>query len=484
MNKKLNPTLTRSFLLLLPAVILAACSRTPVPEVAQADVPTTWDGPLTEDADLWPAVDWWNNFESEELTQLIELVKANNFDFQNNLRNLRAAEIQLRQAGVDLWPTPNVSVSTGITTTETQLANGISTSGGSSQGFNLSASANMSNILNKPLNYDRALNDYTSRQAQISQTALSTLNTAARTYFNLLFQRDQRVVTEQNLETARQTLNFTQARVTAGTAVPIDLLNQQISVQQLENSLLSSYQSEYSALATLALLVGRRVEGFDVEGRTLNDISVPAVQPGLPSELLTRRPDLVQAEVNLRNAAISVDLARLSFFPTISLNGSANASSPALVDLVTDPLTTSVSLSTNLAMTLLDNGSRKRNLEQTRLTLESSLASYRSTIIRAFNDINVQLRNIDLIRRQGEVNQQQLTLALEQERLARVRYEAGTANFQQVLNAQNQLFAARNQVLGNRQSQINAILDLYTALGGGWEAGTVLLDRPEYASAN
>jgi multidrug efflux system outer membrane protein len=96
----------------------------------------------------------------------------------------------------------------------------------------------------------------------------------------------------------------------------------------------------------------------------------------------------------------------------------------------------------------------------------------------------VQLRNIEIIKAQGAVNVQQLAQAEEQERLAQIRYTAGTANFQQVLNAQNQLFAARNAVLNNRQSQLSAILDLYTALGGGWEIGTVLLDDPAYAAAN
>jgi outer membrane protein, multidrug efflux system len=474
----------RLSLIVLSAGVFTACARTPVPEFEVSDVPTDWDGPIATDADLWPAVAWWENFGNEELTQLIEVVQANNLDFQSNVRNLRAAEIQLRQAGIDLWPTPSVSISTGASTSNATLIGGGSQGGGSTQGFNLSAGASTGNILNKPLNYERALNDYTSRQAQISSTALATMTQAARTYFTLLLQRDSRVVTLQNLETARQTLRFTEAEVSAGVAVPVDQLNAQIRVQQIENNLLQSTQNEYSTLASLALLVGRGVEGFNLQGQTLQDVQVPEVQPGLPSELLTRRPDLVQAEVNLRNAAISVDAARLSFLPSISMSLNANSSSPALINIISDPATTTVSLSTSLAMTLLDNGTRKRNLEQTRLSLETSLATYRTTIIRAFNDINVQLRNIELIEAQGGLIAQQLVASEEQERLARIRYEAGTANFQQVLNAQDNLFSSRQSVLSNRQSKLNAILDLYTALGGGWEMGTVLLNNPAYAQAN
>jgi NodT family efflux transporter outer membrane factor (OMF) lipoprotein len=463
---------------------IAGCARTPVPEIRPTDVPAGWQGPVQSDADLWPNTDWWNNFESQELTDIIESVKANNFDYANNVRNLEAAQIQLREAGFQLWPTPNVSISTGASTSETQFGDGGgSASGGSSGPFQLGASVSTGNILSKPLNYDRALNDYESRLAQVASTALNTMGTAASTYFQLLFIRDQIEVTRQNLANALQILDFAQARVDAGVDIPINLLDQQIQVENIRNQLTSQIQSDFQIRASLALLLGRGVQGFEVQGQTLAGIAVPVVQPGLPSELLTRRPDLVQAELSLQNAAISVDVARLNFFPSISLNGSANASSPALLDILADPATTTVSLSASLAQTLLDNGGRKRNVEQARLSLETALANYRRSVISAFNDIEVQLNNIQLIRDQGLVTDQNLISAEEQFRLAELRYSEGVANFQTVLNAQSSLFGSRNSVLSNRLSKLNAIISLYQSLGGGWEAGAVLIETPEYASS-
>jgi NodT family efflux transporter outer membrane factor (OMF) lipoprotein len=337
--------------------------------------------------------------------------------------------------------------------------------------------------LSKPLNYGRAVNDYESRLAQVASTALNTMGTAASTYLQLLFIRDQIATTELNIENAVQILDFTQAQVDAGVEIPINLLNQQIEVENRRNALSSQRQSEFQIRASLALLLGRGVQGFDVEGQTLEDITVPEVQPGLPSELLIRRPDLVQAELTLQNAAISVDTARLNFFPNISLNGSANASSPALIDIISDPATTTVSLSASLAQQLLDNGGRKRNVEQARLSLETALANYRQAVIQAFNDIEVQLRNIQLIRDQGLVTERNLESAEEQFRLAELRYNEGVSNFQTVINAQNSLFSTRDAVLQNRLQQLNAIISLYQSLGGGWEAGDILIDRPEYARA-
>ena len=200
------------------------------------------------------------------------------------------------------------------------------------------------------------------------------------------------------------------------------------------------------------------------------------------SAITLRRPDLVQAELNLRNAAINVDIARLAFFPSISLNASASSSSPALINLISDPATTTVSLSSSLVQTLLDNGGRRRNVEQAELTLESALASYRQSVIAALNDIEVQLNNIQLIRDQGVVTERNLESAQEQFRLAELRYEQGVANFQTVLNAQDSLFSSRNAVLNNRLSQLNAIISFYQSLGGGWEAGEILIQTPEYAA--
>jgi NodT family efflux transporter outer membrane factor (OMF) lipoprotein len=478
MNKNI-----RSLALATVTLALASCTRTPVPQIRPTDVPPDWMGPVDATADVWPNTDWWTNFGSEELVEIIEFVKANNFSYQTTLRNLEQAQITLREAGYQLWPTPNISISTNASTTESQIGD-VSNSSGGSGPFRLNASASYGSILSKPLSHESSLNNYESQKAQHSNTALNTLGTAASTYFQLLFLRDQIRQSEANLETAREVLDFTQARVDAGVEIPINLYNQQISVLQAENSLRSLRQTDFQTRASLALLTGRGVRGFDIEGQTLEGIVVPSVQPGLPSELLTRRPDLVQQEISLQNAAINVDNARLAFLPSISLSGSAGSSSAALINAISDPAQTTFSLSASLSQTLLDNGGRKRRVRTAELQLETALANYRQAVIQAFNDIEQQLNNIDQLKATGEVTLQQRDLAEEQFRLANLRYEQGTANYQTVLTAQNTLFSARNSVLSNRQSQLNAIITFYQALGGGWEAGELLLEQPEYAISN
>ncbi|MGW8368887.1 MAG: efflux transporter outer membrane subunit [Gammaproteobacteria bacterium] len=466
MNKKLALRVGGLF---MSAAMLFACARTPVPELELTDVPTDWINTVEADAEVWPSLDWWTNFDSEELTQIIDQVIENNLDLQNNERNLRAAQIQLQDAGFQLWPTPSISINTGASTFRTNFEDGTSTTGGGGDGFSLNGSVSYGGILSKPLNYERAVNDYESRLAQVYNTRLNTLGTAASTYFQLLFIRDQIEVANLNLENALTVGNFTEIRVESGIAVPLDLLQQQVTIEQQRNNLTSLLQREFQARASLSLLLGRRVEGFDVEAQTLEGITVPVVQPGIPSELLRRRPDLVQAEIALRNAAVSVDLARVNFFPQISLNGSAGSSSPALLGVIADPASTTVSLSASIAQTLLDNGSRRRNLEQTRLSLETALTNYRRSVLAAFNDIEVQLNNIELTALQGDVARRQLEAADESYRIAQLRYSQGVSTFDSLQLSQLQLFSARNNLLNNNLSQINNIISFYQSLGGGWE---------------
>lgn len=458
---------------MLPATVLAlqGCAfHTETPPLAMTDVPTTWMGPMVEDAQAWPDLDWWTGFNDQELNEIIELVRANNLDLENNARNLEAAQLNLRSAGFDLLPTPVVTLGTGARYIETDpFGDGIEEDNTPNQPFDLQAGFTYNNILSKPASYRQAVADYDSRVAQVGSVALNTLGTAASTYFQILLARDKIEAARQNVENAEAIGEIANARVEAGVAVPIEALQQQISIEQQRNNLRSLIQNDLSARASLALLTGQGVQSFDVEGDTLLDIEVPGIRPGVPSELLRRRPDLVQAEAGLRAAAANVDIVYTNLFPQISLTGSLNASSSSLSDVVSFP-DAALTISASLVQTLLDNGQRYRNLDQARLSLENSLNDYRTAVIGAFNDIEVLLSNIQVLEAQGETAQRNLDAAEESFRIAQARYEEGVADFETVLISQNTLFSTRNAFLDNKLLQLNAMVGLYQALGGGWDA--------------
>ena len=450
----------------LALILISACAATPMPELPADDVPQAWQKSTAED-DVWPNLDWWNNFQSNELSDVISLVEKKNFDLQNNERNLRLAQLALRDAGFDLLPTPVVDFGASTNYFGSDVADG-EFSDGATESFDLSAGFIYSDILSKPAEYDVAQARYESTLALLAETRLNTLGTAASTYFRILLLRDRIEAARQNVENAEAIARIVAARVNAGTVNQVNLLQQQIAVQRERNSLSSLIQDEYAARAALALLVADSVQDFSVSATTLGDVRVPEIRPGLPSSLLYRRPEIVQSEANLKISRADVDLARLAYLPNISLTGSVRLASDSLSDLLGDG-TTTASASAGLVQLIFDNGSRGRNVERQRLELESALANYRETVIAAFNDIDVSLGNIELLRALGDVATEDLRRAEESFRIAEARYREGVDDFQTVLISQSQLFDARDSYFDNKLAQLNAAIAFYQSLGGGWQ---------------
>ena len=466
----MNPMRLRTystFSVILGLTLVAGCVGT-LPPLSLTDVPSMWQGPLDAQAQIWPDSSWWTGFQSEELDELIVAVQANNLDLANNQRNLESAQISLRDAGFNLLPTPVVTIGTGAqyNQSRTELGN---TEGGTNSPFALGAGFTYTDILSKPATYARAVADYEGRVAQAADLALNTLGTTASTYFQLMLTRDKIVAAQQNLANAEAIRAIAQARVDAGVAVPIEALQQRIATERERANLRSLVQNDLAARASLALLLGRNVQGFEMNGQSLLDLTIPMVQPGLPSELLRRRPDLVLAESALRSANANVAIVQSDLFPQISLTGNASAVSSSLSTLVGSP-DTALTVSATLVQTLLDNGQRFRNIEQARLSLENSLAIYRKSVLGAFNEIEVLLSNIQLLQQLGQVALDNLGAAEESFRIAQVRYEEGVTDYLTVLQSQNTLFTTRNAWLDNRLLQLNAMIGLYQALGGGWQA--------------
>lgn len=471
------PIKTRNLSALLLALCLAACVSVDVPELPESSVPEQWVGPLGEEVAAWPELNWWNNFQADELNNLVTEVRANNLDLQNNRRNLESAQISLQEAGFNLLPMPSVSISTAAVFTDS-LGNA-EAENSPGQAIRLGAGFTYNNILSKPAAYEQALARYDSDRALVADTALNTLGTTASTYFQVLFIRDQIDAARQNLLNAEAIGNITQARVDAGVAVPIDALQQRIAIQQQRTNIQSLQQNELSALSSLALLLGRSVQNFNVDGQGLETLSVPVLRPGIPAELLRRRPDLVQAEANLRANVANVELSRLSFFPSLSLTGNISAEDSSLSELLTSP-DDLLNLTAAISQTLLDNGARARDVRQSEIVMQNSLNNYTRAAIGAFNEVEVLLSNIRLLQEQELVAEQQLAQAEESFRLAEVRYREGVADYQTVLTTQNTLFAQRTSYLNNKIQRLNAMVGFYQALGGGWDAD----DEESMAIAN
>ena len=449
------------------AVLLAGCAATPLPALPPSDIPKAWRN--GEPGADWPPLEWWRAFGSDELTALVGQVRERNFELENSARALAAAELALADAGLDRWPAVTLATTAGRSYSGAGKRGDYADGGGESIGLNLRAPTN--DILGQRPRHQAALASYDSALAQAAQTRLRVLATTATTYFQILLLRDRMQAARANIENADAIERIVSARVDAGVALASDAMRQRITTRRQRNLLRTLEVEVLKARAALALMVGESVWEFDVAATTLSDVRVPHVAMGLPSDLLLRRPDLVQAETALRDARANVDLARLAFLPRIDLVTGAGASSASFGSLAAQGAT-ALTATADLAFTLFDLGQRRRNLEASRLRLESLLADYRQVVIGAFNEVELGLADLGLLRSLADVLADDVRLAEESLRIAEARYREGAGQFETLLAAQTTLYGAREALLNNKLGVLQAVVGLYRALGGGWRLQT------------
>jgi multidrug efflux system outer membrane protein len=218
----------------------------------------------------------------------------------------------------------------------------------------------------------------------------------------------------------------------------------------------------------LAVLVSRPPESVHVSGGSLDRIATPRVTPGLPSELLTQRPDIRRQEAQLASATANIGSARAQFFPTIQLTGNGGYQSSALVSLF-QPHAAFFQLVGSATQPIFDGGKILGNFEFSQAKQEELLQTYRKAVVQSFSDVDTALYAI---------KQTTIRLALQRKvvgssrrafELSEQQLRAGTADIVTVLNTQSTLFQAEDSLWQAQLARLLAFISLYQALGGGWE---------------
>jgi NodT family efflux transporter outer membrane factor (OMF) lipoprotein len=218
----------------------------------------------------------------------------------------------------------------------------------------------------------------------------------------------------------------------------------------------------------LATLVSRPPESVRVAGGTLNAIAAPKVTPGLPSELLTQRPDIRRQEAQLAAATANVGSARAQFFPTIQLTGSGGYQSSALVALF-NPNAAFFSLVGGLTQPIFDGGRIRGNFELTQARQDELVQTYRKTVVSAFADVDNALVAIRQTTERLRLQREVVRASRRAFELSEQQLRAGTADIVTVLNTQLTLFQAEDTLSQAQLARLQAFVSLFQALGGGWE---------------
>jgi multidrug efflux system outer membrane protein len=403
------------------------------------------------------SADWWRTFSSAELQSLVDQALAGSPDLAIAAERVRQAEAQARVAGASLFPTLDL----GFSTRKTRENESSSTT--------LSASYEVDLWGRNAANVRGAEQSLRATAFDRDAARLTLLAGVATAYFEVLSLRGRLAVSRDNLAIAERVLGVVEARARNGAVSPLDVARQQAAVLSQRAALLSLEQQERQTLAALAVLVGRLPEGFEVKAATLAELAVPSVDPGLPADLLVRRPDLAAAEAGLAAANADLSAARAALLPSIQLTGSAGVASGALLAFLGGP-STGLAVAASVLQPIFDGGRLKGNVSIAESRERELVETYRKAILAAFADVETALAAAGRLARREALQVQVEERAREALRLAEVRYREGADDLLSVLDAQRTLFDAQDQLALVRLDRLEAAVALFRALGGGWHA--------------
>lgn len=451
---------------------LSACGDAPVAPDLAAEMPATWKEWKAKTATIAPDLGrhWIVEFRVPELTRLAALAEVDNLDLAVATARIAEAEATLDGTRAGLLPSVSGSAEASRSVTPgTQSSFSPPFSARVGDQFQLGVSASWQLDLRGRLRALARADAEALRAARIDREAvrLNLLAAIADDWFRVAAAADRLRIARENVATAERTLQVYRRRLEVGTANALDIAQQE--------SLLASQRAAMPALEielrqtrnSLVALTGRPPEDLTVRANGLDGVRIPTVAPGLPSALLARRPDVVEAEANLAAASARVEAARAAYLPDITLTGSSGLASAFLRNLLR-PDAMASSAAASLAETIFDGGARDADLASARARREELVATYRKSVHSALVDVENALVAVEQNRRREILQRAVVAAARKTQRLTEERLHEGTIDVTTVLEAERTLFAAEDTLVSVRLARLQAVVSLVTALGGGW----------------
>ncbi|AOE86949.1 AdeC/AdeK/OprM family multidrug efflux complex outer membrane factor [Pseudomonas sp. TCU-HL1] len=461
--------------LAIAATLLGGCSMIPDYQRPEAPVDAAW--PQGEAYSQGAAqvssaaadLDWREFFQDPALRQLVQLALDNNRDLRTAALNVEAYRALHRIQRSELFP----SLSADGGATRQRLPGSLSQSGQATTSGQYSATLG-TNAWEldffgrlRSLN-EQALEQYFATEQARRSTQISLAASVATAYLD--WQADQALLqlTQDTLKTYQESYALTQRSFDVGIADALALSQARTAVESAQVSL-----AQYSRLVAqdrnaLTQLVGIGLPADLPKGLALDADLLAEVPPGLPSDLLQRRPDVVRAEHLLKSANANIGAARAAFFPSVSLTANAGSMSNELSGLF-DAGSGSWLFQPSISLPIFTAGRLKANLDYTELQKDIQVAQYEKAIQVAFQEVADGLAARTTYQQQLGSQRALVKTTEEYYRLAERRYRTGVDSYLTLLDAQRQLFSARQQLIGDRLNQLASEVNLYKALGGGWK---------------
>jgi NodT family efflux transporter outer membrane factor (OMF) lipoprotein len=475
------------------APVLAGCIVTADKLDPALDVPDKYTRAKGDPEAALPPLAWWRSFRSAELTDLMEQAQTANLDIAAAIARIVQADAVARQTGAALLPDiTGTSSDTRSRPSANTGTNAISVTDRTLYSTSLSASYVLDFWGRNRALLRAAEQNATASRFDREVVALTSLVSVADAYFLVLEAQERIRVANDNVAAAERILKVFLDRRAVGGAPPLgaapgapgsgsglDIAQQASLVAIQRASIPPLVQSEQQNRAALALLIGRVPEHVNVRGGSLYRLTIPRVTPGLPSQLLTQRPDVREAEIKLAAADANVEAARAAFFPTIQLTGTAGLSSAALKNLFlptsgfyTTAASIGSSVGAGIGQPIFDGGMLLGQLDQQKGIREELLADYRKAVISAFTDVEKALVAVQQLALQETLQRRAVAEARRAFDLSEARNREGNIDPTTLNQVQQTYFTQRDLLVQVRFNRLAAIVTLYQALGGGWMLDT------------
>lgn len=454
--------------LIILAALLSACALPIEHQTPEFTLPSAWDEATTSTMPSTQRLekDWWSGFNSVELERLIVQTLSASPDIRIATERVLQAEIALRNSRAPLFPTLNLDATTRAGRSETSGTSVRTESSRAGLAINYEIDVWGSNFAA----WQGGQAAYAASRHDYEATRLSLIAGVANAYWQVLAVRDHLAITRHNLEIAERLFTIVAARQRYGAASALDLSRQRTAVMVQRDALLPLEIRERQTLRALALLVGKPPQGFTVAEGGLDDLVVPTVTSALPAELLIRRPDIAAAEERLFAASANISIARAALFP-LKLNlglSSLLASSEFAFSGLGSPVHSADAI-VSLTRALFDGGRLRgqvaRNESEQRVLVES----WRKAVLVALREVDDALAVVHRSQIQEQTQREIRDETLHALELSELRYKEGSDSLTTLLDAQRSLFAIEDQLIQQKLARLTATVDLYKALGGGWQ---------------
>jgi multidrug efflux system outer membrane protein len=480
----------------LAATVLAACTLMPHYERPQSPVPDGWpadaagaSGTASPEVSL-DQIGWRDFFTDPRLQRLVEIALENNRNLRIAVLNVAASEAQFRVERGNLFPAISA---TGAGLAERLPANGalplggVAGSGGNTQVSSGSAATTLHyytagiGFTNYELDLfgrqrsltTQAFEQYLAQSESRRSTQISLVAEVATDYFAVLADEALVKLTRETLQNEVESYELTMAMYERDTTTLLSLRQAESAVEAARANLAQYERQLAQDTHALALVLGQGIPADLPPPKDMNAEGLLAQVPeGLPSNLLTHRPDILSAEHTLRAANANIGAARAAFFPSIQLTASGGTASNRLKNLFSAGSST-WSFAPTITLPIFTGGQNRANLDLAHIEKNVTIAQYELTIQTAFREVSDSLSARGTYIDQRRAQQALVAADADAYRLAEMRFRSGVDNYLATLDAQRSLYAAQQGLVTVRQAELANQVTLYKALGGGWQPHTV-----------